>query len=643
MKRCDKNKIIIVSFLVNIIIILSLFVANDFENNININGQELHVYQEDLGESTWRITGNWYKSNDYYSLKLIVDDYFPVAFIIENNNELDDILINNNKRCNTYFLNQRVFKINKEIIYLQEEDFIKTNEGYEVELSIKYSNEKNTPILYIGNIEPIYRKYMMFGCLDFITIGISVVCFFIALSLFKNTKEEKYLYYTAGLSLVNLFRNIMKVNVTDIRYILNISPILASKIDALLLLVSGLLISYIFYEMFKIYKEENYYFIYGSVAVTTLFAIVFVVFNIYYIEVMISIFFILVLIWCLYNCIRMNKIEQENVMIPIIMISLHVGTIIFEGLTKAGIVDYGLINRFLNITLYSSVIFNILLLMLICQNYSIKYSQASKLKYKIIGLEEKYKKALSSDTIGLQKSNEKLVDAYTSLNSFQEKTQNTFYSISNELKEPMSVIRGYIDAMREGQEINLQTRQKYLDKIYSKIDFISEIINDLHLIAILEGDDVKFNKTFVELNVFVNFTLKDFVEVFKDKNIELSTDLDISRIMIDIDKSMTYTVIDKILKFFIDSMNKGGNIIVGTIQCNDNRAILFFRIIGSSISYETLDTLLNEYNSKDYNNENKSNTMGLGLYMAKSILIKQGGDMNIEVKSNGEIILNLEL
>jgi signal transduction histidine kinase len=97
-------------------------------------------------------------------------------------------------------------------------------------------------------------------------------------------------------------------------------------------------------------------------------------------------------------------------------------------------------------------------------------------------------------------------------------------AISHEFKNPITAINGYSKTLIEDKDINEAIRMRFLQKIYSNAERLSDLINTLRLALKLDNESIKL--TFEECSVYD--IAKDVIEslklFYKDRDVVLTGD-----------------------------------------------------------------------------------------------------------------------
>ena len=222
---------------------------------------------------------------------------------------------------------------------------------------------------------------------------------------------------------------------------------------------------------------------------------------------------------------------------------------------------------------------------------------------------------------------QRLSEADEERNRVQKQRQDFITNISHELRTPVTVIRGSLEALCDEVVTEPDQVKEYHKQMLNESKSLERLVNDLLELSRLQNTDFKIEMQ--ELNICD--VLKDSVRSAsnlarkKNINIEYSFDRDVFLTKGDYGRlrQMFLTVIDNSVKFSYE--NSSINIIM-----NNNRIIIKDKGIG--ISDEDLPKIFDRYFSVK-SDENKTGT-GLGLTIAKQIALRHNIELFAESQLN---------
>ncbi|WP_148623537.1 sensor histidine kinase [Aliarcobacter cryaerophilus] len=180
-------------------------------------------------------------------------------------------------------------------------------------------------------------------------------------------------------------------------------------------------------------------------------------------------------------------------------------------------------------------------------------------------------------------------------------------AISHEFKNPIAIISGYSQTLIEDENLSTTLKIKFLNKILSNSNKMSQIVDKLRLTLKLQDNNHKLILNKVSIKKIVENSISDLKIKYKNREIKvLGVDKEINADEILIGIAIS-NLIENALKYSQEDV---------IIEINENSISITDKGIG--ISQENLENIFKKYYRATSNNWN--NSLGLGLFIVKSIL-----------------------
>lgn len=198
--------------------------------------------------------------------------------------------------------------------------------------------------------------------------------------------------------------------------------------------------------------------------------------------------------------------------------------------------------------------------------------------------------------------------------------------IAHDLRTPIAALKAQLEGMYDGV---LKIDKDRIKKNLIQLEKIETLVNDLSLLIKLDSPELKLNRTNVNLKDFFDYLLTNFEHIKKTKNI--SVDLDIPEIMINIDRTLFERAFANIVGNAFKFVNEGGTVSIKIKSISEKIRIEVFNT-GSFIKEEDKDKIFERlYKIDDARN---SSGTGLGLTIAKRIIELHNGLITVNSKKN---------
>lgn len=192
-------------------------------------------------------------------------------------------------------------------------------------------------------------------------------------------------------------------------------------------------------------------------------------------------------------------------------------------------------------------------------------------------------------------------------------------AISHEFKNPIAIISGYSQTLIEDENLSQTLKIKFLNKILSNSNKMSQIVDKLRLTLKLQDNNHKLILNKVSIKKIVENSISDLKIKYKNREIKvLGVDKEINADEILIGIAIS-NLIENALKYSQEDV---------IIEINENSLSIIDKGIG--ISQENLENIFKKYYRATSNNWN--NSLGLGLFIVKSILNVHNFKLEIDSK-----------
>ena len=219
-----------------------------------------------------------------------------------------------------------------------------------------------------------------------------------------------------------------------------------------------------------------------------------------------------------------------------------------------------------------------------------------------------------------------LREAYSEELSQKRYMADMLSDISHQIKTPISAITIMTDLLEE-PELSDEQRLDYADKIDKQAKRITWLIRNLLTLAQLQADVLELKKESVYVKDILR-DIQDSLEIMAElKGIQLICQSD-AAVCISCDKHWMTEALLNIVKNSVEHTNEGGTVKVQVVQ---DAIATHIHVVddGEGIDSEHLPHIFERF----YKAGNASaNSIGIGLAMAKQIILKQNGTITAASK-----------
>ncbi len=216
-------------------------------------------------------------------------------------------------------------------------------------------------------------------------------------------------------------------------------------------------------------------------------------------------------------------------------------------------------------------------------------------------------KLLNKVALKLSKKNKQKAKQTAKLKLANKQKDEIISAISHEFKNPIAVISGYSETIMNDRDLPKTMEHKFLSKIHSNSQKMSNIIDKLRLTLKLEEGKQELIVVPLSIKKIVESSISDLEDKYKDRDIKVTGEdvtLKVDETLI----SMAITnLIENALKYSEDEV---------TINISENELCVIDKGIG--IEQKELDNINQKFYRISKNGWN--NSLGLGLFIVQAIL-----------------------
>ena len=229
-------------------------------------------------------------------------------------------------------------------------------------------------------------------------------------------------------------------------------------------------------------------------------------------------------------------------------------------------------------------------------------------------------------------------------NQMMRHRQNEFVShIAHELKTPLNVMAMYSESLLTEGSDNEAYRVEAVNVIHDEVERLSTLINNLLAINQYELGGVVAQRKHVRLHELLNDAFSNISQGGGDKNLKF--DLDIPREMssVYIDKDLFRIAINNLLTNAIKYSEPGGKVSLSAVE-NDNNFEIRISDEGYGIAEQDQKKIFDKFFRSNADNIRKQTGHGLGLSLARQIILMHHGDLSVtsELNKGSEFVIKLE-
>jgi two-component system, OmpR family, sensor histidine kinase BaeS len=222
----------------------------------------------------------------------------------------------------------------------------------------------------------------------------------------------------------------------------------------------------------------------------------------------------------------------------------------------------------------------------------------------------------------------------------QQSQQQWIADISHELRTPVAILKGELEAVEDGIR---PLDDAAIKSLKQEIERLSKLIEDLYQLSIADMGALKYIKSAFVFKQLVEEVIDSFELRFKRQNLSLQLDNSISeQLLFTGDRQRLYQLLSNLLENSLRYTDSGGRVI---IHCKENIEQLIIKVEDSSpgIPIEKMANIFDRLFRLESSRNRIKGGAGLGLAIAKQIVLAQQGKIYAERSTLGGIIITFHL
>lgn len=239
---------------------------------------------------------------------------------------------------------------------------------------------------------------------------------------------------------------------------------------------------------------------------------------------------------------------------------------------------------------------------------------------------------------------ERLVESNEKQKAYEEDRKEMIAGISHDLRTPLTSIKGYVSGLIDGIADSPEKQQKYLITIYNTAVEMDKLVDDLFLFSKLDLDKIPFEFEHVEIGNYISQCCEEIKFSMEKKNVSLSfANLCKNPVYVMLDPSQFARVLVNIAENSAKyKKNDIGSLYVA-VAYEDGAARIMLKDDGEGIESSLTAKIFDSFYRNDPARTNPVKGSGLGLSIAKQIVLSHGGKIWAESNIGEGLTIYIDL
>jgi len=235
------------------------------------------------------------------------------------------------------------------------------------------------------------------------------------------------------------------------------------------------------------------------------------------------------------------------------------------------------------------------------------------------------------DITELKDIEQSLLEANTIAETSNRTKSEFLATMSHELRTPLNSIIGFSDLLLEGDSRS-EKQIRYLQNISRSGKHLLAIINDILDLSKIESGKIQLHREILPVKPLLEDMLANMQALAAKKEIVLKTSFDFDLGYIQADKGKIKQVLYNLIGNAIKFTDHGGFVTIGA-KMKDDMIHISIKDTGIGISKKDQEKLFKPFTQIDSSISRRYEGTGLGLALAKELVVLHGGQIWVESES----------
>lgn len=222
------------------------------------------------------------------------------------------------------------------------------------------------------------------------------------------------------------------------------------------------------------------------------------------------------------------------------------------------------------------------------------------------------------------KENERL--AYDAERNAEKQKNDLITNVAHDLRTPLTTIVGYLELIKNNQQLTKEEIQKYSSVAYEKSKRLQNMMDDLFEFTSLDQANVKIHMATINITELILQIVDEFYPTFQEYHIIPEVKTSQNNLFIKGDGQLIARVFDNLLSNAVKYGKDGKKIKIEVINDEENVTIKIMNY-GNPIDSADLPYIFDKFYRSDASRSSSTGGTGLGLAIAKNIIQIHNGEI----------------
>ncbi len=224
------------------------------------------------------------------------------------------------------------------------------------------------------------------------------------------------------------------------------------------------------------------------------------------------------------------------------------------------------------------------------------------------------------------------------LDQGQQARQRWFSDIAHELRTPVAILQGELEAISDGIR---PLSPEFIKSLEGEVAQLTHLINDLHDLALADGGNLRYQFHRDDLADLLGEVVDSYRNSFAQQTISLETRLP-EQAVVDMDPVRIRQLLDNLLQNSLKYTASGGTLSISLTQRPDNWELLI-EDSAPGVPDDALPRLFDHLYRVESSRNRRTGGAGLGLAICQRIVEAHGGTIGAEHSPLGGVRIRITL
>jgi signal transduction histidine kinase len=214
------------------------------------------------------------------------------------------------------------------------------------------------------------------------------------------------------------------------------------------------------------------------------------------------------------------------------------------------------------------------------------------------------------------------------LKCHDEVEQELFSNLSHELRTPVTVIKGYMEALDAGLISSPQEVHAAAQAVAQETANLETMINELRQLAQIDNNGVVPEESAFNVDEVLGYIWRRFAPIAAARGVLLSHQLD-AHVVVRLDRQLLDRAVANLLGNAITATPSGHSVMLSSAMDESHGICIVVEDTGAGIPKEDLPHIFERFFRGDRSRNRRSGGLGLGLPIAKDLVEIEGGHLEL--------------